>query len=107
MIYIASPYTHTSPRIMASRHKAVLAYAGNLKRQGILCFSPIVYGHQFYLHGYAPPEFTYWKEMNDRFLLACSSVSVLRLEGFELSKGIAHEVSFAKKHLIPVRYVLP
>jgi hypothetical protein len=105
MIYIASPYTHHNLDVMTSRYEAVLHYAGRLKSAGIPCFSPIAYGHEFFIRGYTPPYFTFWQSFNDHMILASSEVVVLTLPGYNESVGVQHEIEFARKNNMPVRFV--
>jgi len=107
MIYIASPYTHEDVAVLVRRFQLAAAYAGSLMCRGRQCFSPIAYGHQFHLFHNLPIAFEYWQDFNDRILLACDEVHVLRIPGFEESRGVAHEIEMAERHGIPVRYVNP
>lgn len=107
MIYIASPYSHTDRAVRQQRYEKVFRYTANLKMQGVVCFSPIVYGHQFHEAGHMPINFEAWQAFNDHMLLAATSMHVLRLPGFDTSAGVKHEVVFADRHGIPVRYITP
>lgn len=105
MIYIASPYTHHNLDVMISRYEAVLHHTGRLKSLGVICFSPIVYGHEFFIRGYAPPDFTFWREFNDKMILMSAEVTILTLPGYNESVGVKHEIDFARDNRIPVRFV--
>lgn len=107
MIYIASPYSHPTQLVMEERVREAFKYAARLKEQGRICFSPVVYGHQFYLAGVRGHTHYDWLEFNERILEACSEVHVLMLHGYENSLGVAHEVQFAKDRKIPHLYVMP
>lgn len=105
MIYIASPYTHVSRSVMCSRYEAALRYTGRLTSLGVLCFSPIAYGHEFFARGYAPPDFTFWRSFSEHMLRTSTEVTVLALPGHNDSVGIQHEITFARENNIPVRFV--
>ena len=105
MIYIASPYTDSDPQVMEHRYQQVFRYCANLTMQGAVCFSPIVYGHQFFLAGHTPPNFEYWQSFNDHMLLASSEMRVLALPGYRQSRGVAYELDLADRNGIPVRLI--
>lgn len=65
-------------------------------RRGTVLFSPIAYGHYFnLLHG-TPTDHLAWQRFNDHMLFNASVMWVLRLGGWQESKGIAAEISMAK-----------
>lgn len=104
MIYLASPYTHSDVNVRIERYRQAARYAANLMLQGVQCFSPIAYGHQFnIIHG-LPVSFSYWQDFNDRILLSCDEVLVLKIDGYLESRGIAHEIKLADDNGIRVRY---
>lgn len=104
IIYIASPYSHTDVAVRIERYRRAAQYAANLMLQGVQCFSPIAYGHQFNMIYGLPPDFKYWQDFNDRILLACDEVLVLKLDGYLESRGVQHEIKLADDNGIPVRY---
>lgn len=107
MIYIASPYTHESDKIRDLRYRLVKTYTQKRLDEGALVFSPIVYGHGL-TDGH--PEripFEYWAQMNDHLIHSAEAVEVLMLPGWELSRGIAHEVDLAQRLYLPISYVRP
>lgn len=95
MIYIASPYTHDSASARQSRYEAVLAYTKLQMRMGKIVFSPIVYGHQFALEDKDAIPFEYWKPFNEEMLLRSDELHVLRLDGWNCSKGVIAEMKLA------------
>lgn len=104
MLYIASPFTHKDPEIMRLRYVAAFEYTAARMSFGEVCFSPIVYGYEFFAQGKARPDFEFWQDLNDRMILASTRVEVLKMPGWEASRGIFHEVGFAQEHGIPVTY---
>lgn len=105
MIYIASPYSHPNPEVRHQRYKAVHNYAAWLMQQGNVCFSPIVYGHEFARIGKAQTDHLWWKEFNEHMLRNSKLMHVLQLPLWGSSKGIQHEIDFAESQGIPFFYV--
>lgn len=107
MIYVASPYTHPHPVVVWSRVHGVKVYVARLIRQGIPAFSPIVYAHDLAgAHG-LPTSTAFWMPFCLDFLMHCEYMQVLKLSGWEESKGIALEVQFANQRGITIRYIEP
>lgn len=107
MIYLASPYTHELESIREQRYRQALLYAQHCMSLGELIFSPIVYGHPFVEFGESAIRFTYWQSFNEEILLACHEMRILKLEGWQTSRGIRAEIDFAERLGIDVRTVEP
>lgn len=107
VIYIASPYSHQSDAVRYERFTRTRVYAHHLMAQGIVCFSPIVYGRQFEKVFIVPADYESWVDFNNWMLLASQEVRVLKLDGWQESRGIAHEIALANDHGIPVSFAEP
>lgn len=104
MIYIASPYSHPNPEIRQVRFEQVCVYVRQLMAKGVVCFSPIAYGHQFSLRG-APTDYKSWADFNDTILIACSEMHILMCYGWEASKGIQYEIRRANDLGLPITHI--
>lgn len=91
MIYIASPYTHTSPDIRRYRFEQVERYTAQLTREGKICFSPIVYAHAMAERHNLPFDAKYWFAFNTHQLRHASCIHTLCLQGWEISDGVENE----------------
>lgn len=107
MIYIASPYSDVSDAIRYERFIRARLYAQHLMSQGLVCFSPIAYGRQFEKTFSVAPDFETWLDFNNWMLLASQEVRVLKLPGWDRSRGVTHEIELATSHGINVTYVEP
>ena len=89
MIYLASPYTGT-PAEQDDRYEKTLQYTLYQICLGHPVFSPIVYGRQFEskIGGTAYD----WQTFNDALLGRATSLWVLRLPGWDTSRGVAREL---------------
>jgi len=95
-IYLASPYTHQDPEIVNARVAIINARAAHLMRQGHIIFSPISHSHYIAMENGLPTTFEFWAKQNHEFIIWCDVVMVLRLYGWEESKGVADEIRYAK-----------
>ena len=106
MIYLASPYSDDSDVLQAWRWRAVCRAASCLMKQGHRVFSPIAHTHPIAQHG-LPGDWEFWQAWDREMLPACSELWVLKLAGYDQSKGIAAEIALANEMGIPVRFLEP
>lgn len=95
MIYLASPYTHKDPAVMLYRFEATFCFTSTMLQMGHTVFSPIVYGRQF--EALIGHDFRSWQSFNDIMLGRATQMWVLQLPGWEESRGVAHELEYARQ----------
>lgn len=100
MIYLASPYSHTDPKVMEARYEETLDYMHYLLSSSRWAFSPIVHCHELAKKHYLPTDYAYWKKYNFHMLARCEELYILGLDGWRASKGVKAELEFwdATKH---------
>jgi hypothetical protein len=106
MIYLASPYSHPDPLVRDARFDAACRATADLIRAGHPAFSPIVHGHPLVRFG-LPTDWTFWQHHDRAFLSHCDEFFVLRLDGWQASKGVQAELAAAEPRGIPIRYINP
>lgn len=107
MIYIASPYSDVSDAVRYDRFIRAQAYTHHLMAQGVVCFSPIAYGRQFEKAFAVAPDYETWLDFNNWMLLASQELRILKLRGWEKSRGIQHELQLAEAHGIAITFAEP
>lgn len=109
MIYLASPYSHADPAERERRYREACRVAGNLMKRGKRVFSPIAHSHPIEqaFEDKRQEGHDFWLYQDFAILRHATELHVLRLEGWERSKGIAAEVEFAVLLGIPVHYIDP
>lgn len=105
LIYLASPYSHNSPAVREARYFAARSYAIQAMREGHAIISPIVYGKD--METQIGIDYKSWQPINDTLIRLSSALWVLQLYGWEISKGVAHEIRLAKDLNIPIKFVDP
>ena len=96
MIYLACPYTDDYPPKQDERVYEASRVTGMLMELGYTVFSPISYSHSLKPH--EPPEYgDKWYQFDLDFLRRCNTVAVLRLEGWDTSKGVTLEIKEARR----------
>jgi len=105
MIYLASPYTHEDPAVMQERFCAVELLVIHMLKQNIVVFSPIVYCHEMAVKADFPRDAGFWQGLNATFLRMSSRLVVLRLPGWDTSRGVQWEISMAEALQIPIDHL--
>jgi hypothetical protein len=105
MIYLATPYSHPDPEVREKRFKAAAYIAGVLMTRGNIVFSPISHTHPIAMECNLPTDFAFWDKFDREFIAYSEKVLVVKLDGWDESKGIAGEIAIATSLGIPVEYV--
>lgn len=105
MIYLASPYSHANPQVVATRVQQTRMCFVNLLAAQRHVFSPILLCHEASILYELPGDAAYWQAMNEDFLSRMDEMYVLTLPGWQESKGIKMEIDFAEARLIPITYI--
>ena len=99
--YLASPYSHPNPAIRHNRWRYALHATAKLIVNGEFIYSPIVHCHEMAMAHSMPKNFEFWKAYNFAMLEKADRLIILRIDGWEASKGIAAERAFAEENGIP------
>ena len=104
LIYLASPYTHENPLVVADRHRATMAFVAKHLLDGRFVYSPIVYAHTMAMRHVMPISSEWWWAFNKSMIERCSVVWVLCLENYQHSRGMRDEIDYAEFLDKPVKY---
>ena len=106
MIYLASPYSHKDKDVMIKRFDLVCEIAAQMMKEGKVLFCPIAHTHPIAQYG-LPLNWEYWEKYDRVMLSKCSEVVVVKMDGWETSKGVAGEIRIAGELGLPVSYIEP
>lgn len=112
LIYLASPYTDPNPDIMTERLQTITTITKNLikhagrtskvkNRKEYTYFSPVVYSSM--LSEITPP--TGWYNHMLLFLDKSDLLMVVKMDGWQESKGVQLELAYALGKGIPITYL--
>lgn len=104
-IFLCAPYSHPQRIVRDARALIINKVAANLINQGNIVFSPISHSHEMAQQNELPTEFEFWQIQNHEFIKWADSVTVLMLNGWKESRGVADEIEFADKIGKPVEYI--
>ena len=104
MIYVASPYTNSDPRVMQERYEAVAKFCAEKFLKGNLVFSPIAHWHPIAFLYSLPKDADWWRQLDEEYLINSTDLWVLELVGWRKSKGVKREIAFAMKNKIRINH---
>lgn len=107
LIYLASPYSHSNDDIREMNYKIVSKIAANMISEGNVVLSPISYGHNLLNFCEMPSDWDFWYNFCVTFLLKCDELIVVKMAGWDVSKGVLEEIEIAKKHNIKISFIEP
>jgi len=105
LTYLAAPYSHPDPDVMAERARKADAAAVRLMEQGFTPYSPLSHWHRAAQAHNLPTNANHWIEANRTMLLRCDSLHVLKLDGWRDSPGVAMEIQWAEDANMPIHWI--
>lgn len=108
MVYVASPYSHVAPTVMAQRYEDVMEHVWGLTMMfpHTSFYSPIVHFHNIAEKFQMPTDYTFWKGINHASLRRADEMIVACIDGWEDSVGIQGEIQYAKSIGLQVRWTV-
>lgn len=94
--YLACPFFHHDPGVIADRVERASQAAAELIARGLIVYSPISMTARIseILGERDPIGSDYWIEFDNAFMEFCSELVILALPGWEESRGVARERQF-------------
>ncbi len=108
IVYLACPYTDADPKVRLSRFQKATEAAAHLIEQGRIVFSPITMTHPIDLvlaDENATLGSDYWVSFDEAFMEFCSEMVILKIDGWDSSRGVKREMEFFKRHNRPISYM--
>jgi hypothetical protein len=107
LAYIAAPYSHPDPVVVAQRMSAFDFEVAKLLLQSMTFpVSPLL-NHGIIGRHKVPGNWEFWQHYSRRLLARCDELIVLMIPGWEESEGVQGEIAFAKSLHMPIRFVEP
>ena len=104
-LYLSAPYTHPDPAVVQDRIQRFCAYAARIEAEGEYHAVSALYNQLLLDRGQSlPSTWEYWESYSLSLLLISKRMTVLTLDGWDKSTGVAGEISMAQKAGIPINY---
>jgi len=104
--YLCAPYNHSDPVVRKNRYDLITETAAKLIEEGTFVFSPITHNVPIRDVG----NMTCWDDWchyDLTMLSLCKQLIVLKIPGWEESKGVQAELAFAMEKDIPIIEMTP
>ena len=96
MIYLAQPYTAEGrPDVVEARWRIAMQVCAAMALRAEDVYSPIAHWHQIAVEHNLPSSAEFWWQHNLHVLDLCDGICILKLMGWERSKGLWIEVQHA------------
>lgn len=106
LIYLASPYSHPDDSVREENFRKVSQIAADLTAEGYIVLSPITYGHTLLQFKEMPSDWSFWASFCFSLLVKADKLLVCdNLEGWDKSRGVDEEMSFARDHGIKIEFL--
>ena len=103
--YLATPYSKYPGGIEAAHREACRA-AAMLVKAGVGVYSPIAHTHPIAIYGGIDPlNHDIWLPADTPMMQAASSITVVKMKGWQESVGVAHEIKAFQEMGKPVFYM--
>ena len=97
LTYLAAPYSHPDTRVRWERYRQINQAAAFLMQRGQLVYSPISHSHAIAVEHNLPTGWDYWERLDRAMLAACGSLTLLKIDGWDQSVGVRHELEIAEE----------
>ncbi|GAC1572983.1 MAG: hypothetical protein NVS3B5_02220 [Sphingomicrobium sp.] len=105
LVYLATPYSRYPEGIHRAFERAS-EIAADLLRLGVNVYAPIVHTHPIAIYGHIDPlDHDIWLPFDAAMMGKADAMIVAMMDGWQTSKGIAHEVKVFQSAGKPVFYV--
>ncbi|HET8688460.1 MAG TPA: DUF1937 family protein [Methanosarcina sp.] len=103
-VYVAAPYTHDVEDVVLERIELIYnAMAFLSKERGLHVTTPL-FMHELCLRRPMPGDYAFWQTYCLNLLKRCDRLIVLKLEGWEESKGVKEEIRYCIENNIPYEF---
>lgn len=107
LVYLGTPYSKFPDGIVAAFEQAA-ALTGRLLTAGVRAYSPIAHTHPIAIYGGLDPlDHTIWLPFDAAIMEKSDAIAVAKMESWERSYGIKHEIEVFTKAGKPVFYLDP
>jgi len=109
-VYIALPYSHESASVRKFRYLECVKYAFELAAKGINFNSPVLLTHDVYelsLAANVSIPYQFYIDMSEHGIKQADELHLLKLAGWDKSKGVGLELQWAKEHNMPIIEISP
>jgi len=103
LCYLATPYSRYFDGDLERAFVDASKLAAKLLLAGVKVYSPIAHTHPLAIHGNLDPlDHSIWLPFDEAMMDAAHILIVAHMDGWQESKGVAHEIEFFEKRGKPI-----
>lgn len=107
LCYLATPYSKYKGGIDVAFAEAA-RIAALLLTTGVRVYSPIAHTHPLAIYGHLDPlDHAIWLPFDEAMMDAADCLIVARMDGWDVSYGVKHEIEFFAKEQKPIIHIDP
>ena len=107
VLYIAGPYSHNELEVCTERFDKLTEVAAKFVNDGFIVYSPITHTHPIEVAIGTKQSSEFWVDFDKTFMALCTRCIVVKLPGWDTSKGVAREIAWFEVRGIKAEYVEP
>lgn len=104
LIYVAAPYYDVDKEVIQRRMETVYSFIGTRFKEGEHPITPL-FMHEVVLRHDLPGDYLFWEHYCLNILKRCNKMVVLKMDGWDRSRGVAGEIAFCESNNIPYELV--
>jgi len=104
MVYLAAPYSHPDPAIVAERMDRFCQVFAKMISDGMHVVSPLLC-HFVLPYGKLPSDWNYWQNYSKALIDQCETMYVIMMPGWLESEGVTAEIQYARSINKKIWYV--
>lgn len=107
LVYLATPYSKY-PKGLEAAFQDAAALAAKVMVAGVKVYSPIAHTHPLAIHGKVDPyDHSIWLPFDAAIMDKSDAILVAKMDTWDKSYGISHEIEVFTKAGKPVYYLTP
>lgn len=103
LAYLATPYSKYQGGNLELAFRDASKLAAQLMLAGLKVYSPIAHTHPLAVYGFVDPlDHDIWLPFDEAMMTAADVLIVAHMDGWQASRGIAHEIEFFERAAKPI-----
>lgn len=104
-VIVVGPYNTSDVELKKCRVHTIASYCAEIFHKGMIPVSALLSGLSFAEHAALPTDTITWANFSKQYVKGCDEMHVLKIEGYDSSRGVLLEIEEAIRLGIKVIYV--
>lgn len=104
-VIVVGPFNTTDVELKKNRVHTIATYCAKIFHEGMIPVSALLSGLAFAEHAELPTDTMTWANFSKQYVKGCDEMHVLKLDGYDTSRGVLLEIEEANRLGIKVVYI--